>query len=865
VESTAVVNWSEGRVGTLAAALLLLATAPAKPQTAMLAAPAHRSDGGGGLPAASNATLPMTFVRNDGQWDPSVRFMIMNGRGRGWLTDTGFVAQLVEFHRTGPVDRHRELLAEDEGWWEGVNVAFSFEGGSASPNIEARDELPGRYHYFIDNDPARWHRNVPAFGRVIYHDVYPGIDVEYYEKDGCLEYDLVLQPGADGAAIRLRYEGADGVSSESDGAIQIHTALGDVLHTAPYLAEADESPPVCSRLVLTSNGRIAFCLEGWDGKRPLRIDPALIYGSYIGGAGQVLFLDSVVDAQGRLMTAGHAQTGFPTTPGAFQEAYAGHLGDAVISCFDAAGSSLSYSTYVGTSDTSDGAAGLGLSATGEALVFGYTHSAQFPVTTDAFDATLNGGEDLVLLRLSADGSDLLYSSYYGGSADDKLAVGGLAVGPTGDIYLAGSTDSLDFPTTPGVLGPTLTAPRDTYIMRLTNGGSSLVVSTYGGAVGPSWLQVETQALAVDANGAAYVAGRVSGPGLPVTAGAFDPTHNGELDGYVMKVTGSGDIVRYCTYFGGVHWEDTRGIAVDASGAVTIMGLTDSIDLPDTPGAYSGTKLGSDCPYVARLNPNGSALQYCTYVGGDCFNDPYAFALDDQGYAYVGGLTCQSFPTTPDALKQGPSGLYTDGFLLQLDPTGGSVSYATLVGGDSPASFGGGTETVRTMALDGHGGVYLVGETSSLDFPVTPGAYDTLIDNASDCFVLKLDFGPWANVGHALAGTGGKEPFLSGNGPLVPTSAGGLVLYDAKPSSPAYLVVGLDELAAPFKGGTLVPTPQFLLPLSTDAAGGLSLSWSHWPAGLPAGAQLLLQYWIVDPAGPAGFSASNGLLGVTPGP
>ena len=140
----------------------------------------------------------------------------------------------------------------------------------------------------------------------------------------------------------------------------------------------------------------------------------------------------------------------------------------------------------------------------------------------------------------------------------------------------------------------------------------------------------------------------------------------------------------------------------------------------------------------------------------------------------------------------------------------------------------------------------------------PGA-----NQVTNGFVLKFAFGPWTNFGQSLAGIGGTYPLLLGDGSIEPGSPGSITLTKAKPSAPAYLIAGAVTLDAPFKGGTMVPQPQLLIPLSTNPSGSRVLSWLHWPAALPSGTELLLQYWIVDPAGPAGFSASNALQASVP--
>jgi hypothetical protein len=363
-------------------------------------------------------------------------------------------------------------------------------------------------------------------------------------------------------------------------------------------------------LYQAGDGSIRLRLTGWDGRGMLRVDPGLIYSTYLGGTGTGDQPRNIaVDSLGQAVIVGRAKSGFPTTPGAFQVAYSGGIADAFITKLSDDGASLVFSTYIGTSTSSEGAGGLALLDSGEIIVSGNTESAAFPVTPGAFDTTINGAGDAFLTRLSADGSSLDFSTLLGGMGSDSTPA--VRLDPTGDIVLAGRTDSPDFPTTAGAYATTLLADADAYVTRLSADGGRLVFSTFGGTAGAPAQTTAATDVVLGLDGSVYVAGFASGTGLPVTAGVLDRTHNGEVDGFVMKLDPTGSSQQFCTYFGGTGWEDVRGIRVDALGAAYIMGLTDSPDLPVTPNAYSTSPLGSDCPYVAKLSPDGTAVDYCT--------------------------------------------------------------------------------------------------------------------------------------------------------------------------------------------------------------------------------------------------------------
>jgi hypothetical protein len=198
-------------------------------------------------------------------------------------------------------------------------------------------------------------------------------------------------------------------------------------------------------------------------------------------------------------------------------------------------------------------------------------------------------------------------------------------------------------------------------------------------------------------------------------------------------------------------------------------------------------------------------------------------------------------------------------LSRLSGDGSQLLYGSYLGGTEQWVL------QPSVCVDGYGSAYVTGYTADDLFPTTPGAFDTVRNGFSDSFVAKFQFGAWSGFGAGLAGTGGQMPQLVGEGSLEAGSAGSVALTNTQPSSLAALFVGLTALQLPFKGGTMVPAPQLTLSLVTDAGGELALSWPAFPPGLPAGTELLMQCWIADPAGPVGLSASNGLLGVTPGP
>jgi hypothetical protein len=338
---------------------------------------------------------------------------------------------------------------------------------------------------------------------------------------------------------------------------------------------------------------------------------------------------------------------------------------------------------------------------------------------------------------------LVYSTFLGGSQSDEGW--GIAVDSTGAVYVVGNTFSADFPAGAGALDATLSGGgTDVFVTKLNPSGSAVVYSTY---LGGSDFD-EGQSIAVNASGAAYVAGGTSSTDFPVTSGAFDSSFNGVVDAFVTKLRPDGQALEYSTYVGGSGDDRGRGVALDASGNGYITGITVSADFPTTAGAFGTASQGAEDAFVTKINPTGSALVYSALLGGNSSDYGFGIAVDAGGSAYVTGRTLSNtFPTTVGGLDTTFGGS-ADAFVAKVDPLGAALSYSTFLGG-------GAFDQGFRIAVDSLGAAYVVGLTLSNDFPTTPGAFDRIYGGGSgDVFVAKLNGG-----GSAL----GFSTFLGGSG------------------------------------------------------------------------------------------------------
>jgi hypothetical protein len=738
--------------------------------------------------------LPLSFEANQGQMDRQVKFV---ARGAGYtlfLTGTEAVLKLKAPDNTtagtSPTAAPSELAHRRTGIGPDTRPAtatvlrMQLRGANRAAPIAGAEELPGKSHYFIGNDPAQWHTNIPNYAKVRYSGVYPGVDLVYYGNQRQLEYDFIVAPGADAGAIRLSFQGATSIRVDAQsGDLILHTAgrnrtagnAGDgelrfhrpvlyqeppagetqdvaangnakentggqssgsrprtvvegrfVLHTPTFAGASHIQPPTSQPL--TSKVEVGFEIAAYDRSRPLIIDPVLAYSTYLGGSSLEVGYGIAVDASGSAYVAGDTSSAdFPTTLGASQPASGGSY-DAFVTKLNRTGSALLYSTYLGGS-TFDAARGIAVDAAGSAYVTGNTYSPDFPTTLGASQTALGGSYyDAFVTKLNPTGSALLYSTYLGGSSTDYGF--GIAVDAFGSAYVTGLTYSANFPTTLGGFQPASRGSSDAFVTKLDVAGSVLLYSTYLGG----HLRDFGRGIAVDAAGSAYVTGETNSNNFPTTLGAFQPLRRSGADAFVTQLNTTGSALLYSTYLGGSSGDVGQGIAVDAFGHAYVTGITDSANFPTTLGAFQPAFGGAPSDaFVTKLNLTGSALLYSTYLGGNARDFGYGIAVDAFGSAYVTGSTgSANFPTTLGAF-QPRLRCGSDAFVTKLDVTGSALLYSTYLGGSSGDSGYG-------IAVDASGSAYVTGFTVSANFPTTLGAFQPAFGGYWDAFVTKMPLG-----------------------------------------------------------------------------------------------------------------------------
>jgi hypothetical protein len=340
---------------------------------------------------------------------------------------------------------------------------------------------------------------------------------------------------------------------------------------------------------------------------------------------------------------------------------------------------------------------------------------------------------------------LAFSTYLGGNGTDSGE--GIAVDSAGNAYITGSTAALNFPVTPGAFQTTragIFTNDDVFVTKMNSTGTALIYSTYFGG---SNRDVGND-IALDSAGNAYVTGQTDSGDLPTTPGAFrtTPVGSDEFDVFAMKLNATGTALVYSTYLGPVIG---LGIAVDSAGNAYITGQANG-DYPITPGAFQTVSGGSSEAFVTKLNPTGTALVYSTFLGGSGFDVGSEIAIDSAGNAYVTGRAEPGFPTTPGAFQTIFGGAVWDTFATKLNSTGTALVYSTFLGGN-------GVDSGMGIAVNTAGNAYVTGSTSSSNFPVTPGAFQTVKGgDGNDAFVTELSAAGNALVYSTFVGGAGGD-------------------------------------------------------------------------------------------------------------
>ncbi|MBI1898211.1 MAG: SBBP repeat-containing protein [Acidobacteria bacterium] len=571
------------------------------------------------------------------------------------------------------------------------------------------------------------------FGKVRARAIYPRIDLVYYGSELNLEYDFIISPGGDPRSIRLEFPEIGKLHLSREGDLHLIGNGGSVIQRRPvaYQEIAGRRTEVAARYELTNSGCVRFHLGEYDRTRPLVIDPVVSYATYLGGGRSDIAAALELDRSGNVYLAGDTfSTNFLSTASALRGSNSGDW-DAYVTKLNPSGAVV-FSTYIGGGQE-ENLRGLAVDASGSVVIAGYTDSANFPIASAIQEVNRGGtlGYDGFIAKLNPAGNGLIFSTYLGGNLDDLLF--GLTLDSAGNIYVAGSTSSQNFPLSLRAYQPRNRGLLNVFVTKINSAGSAILFSTYVGGADAD----VAYAIAADDAGNAYFTGYASSKDFPVTASAIQNTNRGgptvASDAIVCKLQSSGEFLSYCTYLGGGTGDDLGlSIAVDREGNAYVTGRTESTDFPVTAGVLQRSLSGSSDAFVSKVNPTGSALLYSTFLGGTRRERGEKIILDRSGNVYLGGTTSSPNHPLANAIQTTLKG-ESDAFVTQLNAGGSAVLNSTYFGGN-------GEDILRGLAIDANGDVHLSGEGDSTDLAVTANALQKQFGGGfSDTFYARLSF------------------------------------------------------------------------------------------------------------------------------
>ncbi len=721
----------------------------------------------------------LEFVENKGQWDNPISFKANINSGNIWIEENAITFDLYDSKAIEQLSNHKEgkkLLLE-----KGINrhsYQIEFIGVNRDCKITGVDKFEHYNNYYLGNDKSKWAHNASIYNSVIYNDLYKDIDLVIYEDNYNLKWDFIVKANADLSSIKLNYKGVDKLKIKK-GNLEITTSVNKVTELKPIAYQKDingKSKEIACKFILEDNTLSFEFPEGYDKNKELIIDPTLIFATYSGSTSDNWGFTATYDDEGFLYAGGIVfGNGYPTTIGAFQTNY-DSLVDIGITKYDTTGSFLIYSTYLG-GNYLEVPASLIVNNNNELLVFGTTSSLTFPTTQQAYDTIFNGGSsitissyitfangaDLFISRFSSDGSQLMASTYLGGSGNDGTMPssplvtnygddirGEIVIDANNNIYVVSTTGSANFPVSGSAFQTVKAANSDGIIVKLDNNLSSIIWSSFFGGNSNDAIY----GIKVRPNFDIYITGGTSSTDIATTSNSYQTNYQGgSADGYIAEIAANGQSITHCTYVGSTQYDQSYLIDLDKYNNVYIFGQT-----KDTGNVFIHNALWNspkDGQFITKFNPTLSSRVWSTTWGnGQAGIDvvPSAFMVDlcnrvylsawggavnDSTFGGFAGGSTFNLPITSNAIQSTTDG--SDYYLMVMTDDASGLDYGSYYGGSTSHEHVDG----GTSRFDNKGRIYqnvCAGCGGNSDFPTTTGCHSST-NNSGNCNngVFKVDF------------------------------------------------------------------------------------------------------------------------------
>ncbi|MFT4062849.1 MAG: PKD domain-containing protein [Edaphocola sp.] len=666
-----------------------------------------------------SALAQLQFVPNEGQWAEPFLYKAILPNTDIYLEQNGLTYVVGAAANAEKIHAHKEKATNHDDTLFFHAYKMKWVGAAAMPKTSGGDKQSFYHNYFLGKNAAQWRGNVPVYGSVEYMEIYTGVGVRFSAGKGHLKYDYLVAAGADASAIKSTFEGIT-AARIVNGDLLLTTSVGTIFEKAPYayqVVHGAKKEVACQ--YKWKNNELGFAFpDGYNQSLPLVIDPTVVFATLTGSTADNWGFTATYDNSGNLYAGGIVGgTGYPTTTGAFQTTYAGGTWDISISKFNASGTSLIYSTYLGGA-ADDMPHSLVVDDSNHLILAGKTLSANFPVKQGCYDTSHNGSYDIIVSKFNEAGTVLLGSTYIGGSGDD-----GVNVSP--NFY--GNHDSLRY--------------------NYGDGSRTEVI--------------------VDRQGNIYVAASSQSAGFPITANAAKTSLTGTQDGVLLKMNSSLSQLVYSTFIGGSSFDAAYVLTLDTSEThVYVGGGTQSSNFHTAAavGAWrssyqGGTADGFICKF---LNSGTYPLQKVTFVGTSAYDQIYGLQTDLEDRVYAMGQTMGAFPVS--------SGVYSNAgsrqFLIKLDTALATAYYSTVFGTGasanpniSPVAFM--VDTCQNVYISGWGSsLYSTSGLSTTGMPVTTGAFQTTTDG-NDFYFVVFSKNALALLYGSYFGAVGKEEHVDG--------------------------------------------------------------------------------------------------------
>lgn len=654
--------------------------------------------------------MPITFEENQGQVDPSVKFLSRGVSGLLLLSPT-------------------EITLRAPG--KSAQFKLTLQGSTDATAILGTGEPNGTINYLRGNQPSNWLTNIPSYTQVTYKNIYPQIDLVVYGNNREFESDFVIGHDADPSAISFKIDGK--LDVRKDGSLAVQSAGGTFELHRPLVYQLDangEHTRIECRYMVGRRNQISFALGPYDRSKSLVIDPILSYSTYVGGSKDDAILGITGDLVGNLYVTGSTTSLDFSNSHKLQSSNAGNK-DCFVAKFDSTAQHLIYATYLGGAND-DVCTGIAVNFSGDTFVAGKTYSTDFPTRNaiqGSFKVEPKNAERTVdgfVSHLDCTGSKLVFSTYLGGGGE---FIAGLDLDLLSNVYVAGVTNSQNYPVTPGAFQTACAnnCYNNGFLSKITPDGSRLVYSTY---LGGSTNYDSINGVAVDLTGSAFVTGEAHSSDFPTTTNAYQKTLNGPSNAFVTKFSPNGSSLVYSTLIGGSSFDGATAIAVDLFGNSYVTGHTNSTNFPVL-NAFQSQYKGTGDPnyFILKLNNRGSALNYSTYVGGSKYNYPFSISVDLLGTATVVGETGSPDFPVKSPLQATYGGGALDAAVVNID-TNGKVNFSTYMGGL-------GDDYGFASYSNLFGCVWIGGQTFGTDFPVTTKAFQSKSAGGGDAFLTRI--------------------------------------------------------------------------------------------------------------------------------